>query len=868
MGMDFGVEGFLDRNDAVRSPRDLFAALVDLPPEERASYLTRHPPEESIRREVEALLAADGRAELLFNRAVIRGAQDLLLDPPEMRLGPYRTLRLLGRGGMGAVYLAERADGQVEKRVAVKVMHPGMETAGLLERFHTERQILAGLSHPGIAPLHDAGATPDGRPWFAMECVDGMPIDVFAESQHLDIAARVRLFLKVLDAVEYAHRHAIIHRDLKPANILVPEDGQPKLLDFGIARVLGNTTSTATRILTPEFAAPEQVRGEAVTTATDTFLAGGVLYKLLCGSNPRDLTAATPAQVENLICDRDVTSPRAVNPALDRDLENIVLTALRREPERRYSSVGDFALDLRRYLEGLPVSATPDSLGYRARRFVSRHRISAAAAVFCFLALVAGIVATSYQAAVARRHFQEVRTLANSFLFDFENEIHDLPGATKARAMVLKTAQKYLDTLYRETPGDPPLMREVAESYDRLAKLQGGRFAGNIGEPGAAIENYRKAIALRILLGDGSSADSKRRRTLGRTYANLANTLVNAGHGPEAKEAALAAVRNAEGLLKLSGAEDSVIAANTAYLTYATISAILSEAKSSFEYYGKAIQLADSWETSHPGERANRIRLADALYNLAQIQDLFGDPAASAITARRSVDLVESLVATATTAQLSRLRVLSHVQYGKALAKLGEDRSAEALQQLRAATSLATERSRKDPANVLAAMDDLYVRASLGSVLAGRKDPAAVPFLLEVRKTLTDRMEKAPDDFIALKILVDVRTDLSVSLLPSNPAGALAEAQAAVHGSDAILTASPRDAVSNKAKAIALLAQADAQEALGSAAAALQSVELADKSCRLLLQLSPSDDSARQLSARVQKSRLEFADSRKSPRVP
>jgi len=212
--------------------------------------------------------------------------------------------------------------------------------------------------------------------------------------------------------------------------------------------------------------------------------------------------------------------------------------------------------------------------------------------------------------------------------------------------------------------------------------------------------------------------------------------------------------------------------------------------------------------------------------------------------------------------------VLSHAQYGKALAKSGEDRSAEALQQLRAASALAKERSRKDPANVLAAMDDLYVRASLGSVLAERKDPASVPFLLEVRKTLTDRMEKAPDDFIALKILVDVRTDLSESLLRSNPAGALAEAQAAVHGSDVILTASPRDAVSNKAKAIALLAQADAQKALGRGADALQSIELADGSCRLLLQLSPSDDSARQLSARVQKSRLEFADSKKSPRVP
>jgi len=250
------------------------------------------------------------------------------------------------------------------------------------------------------------------------------------------------------------------------------------------------------------------------------------------------------------------------------------------------------------------------------------------------------------------------------------------------------------------------------------------------------------------------------------------------------------------------------------------------------------------------------------------MQDLFGDPAASAITAKRSVDLVEPLIASATTAQLRRLRVLSHAQYGKALAKLGEDRSAEALQQLRAASSLAAELSRKDPANVLASMDNLYVRASLGSVLAERKDPSAVPVLLEARKALTDRMEKAPDDFFALKILVDVHTDLSASLLPSNPAGALAEAQAAVQSSDVILTASPRDAVSNRAKAIALLAQVDAQMALGRAADALQSVELADKSCHLLLQLSPSDDSARQLSARVQKSYLEFANTKRPPRVP
>ena len=833
---------------------------------------------------MEALLAADRSAELIIDREVKLAARSLFLEPAEMRLGAYRTLRLLGRGGMGSVYLAERVDGEILKHVAIKVVHPGMEAAGLLERFHTERQILAGLDHPGIAALYDAGATADGRPWFAMEYVDGQPIDAFAEAQDLDVAARVRLFLKVLDAVDYAHRHAVIHRDLKPANILVPEDGQPRLLDFGIARVLGrvnppgtnqpgtnqpgtnqpgtNQPGAATRILTPEFAAPEQVRGDAVTTATDTFLAGGILYKLLTRANLRNLDGATPAQVEQLICEQDAIAPRELNPALDRDLENIVLMALRREPERRYSSVAAFALDLRRYTEGLPVSATPDSAGYRARRFVSRHRISVAAAAFCVCALVGGIAATAWQAAVARRHFQEVRTLANSFLFDFENEIHDLPGATKARSLVLKTAQQYLDKLYPESPGDAGLTRELAESYDRLAKLQGGRFAGNTGEAGAAIANYQKAIALRISLGDGRSSDPKRRRTLGRTYANLANALANAGRGPEANAAGQAAVRNAEGFLQINKTEDAVIAANTAYATYASVLGVLSEAKPCFEYYGEALRLADSWEASHPGQRANRIRRADILYNLAQFQDLFGDPVASAVTAKRAINELEALLAEGTTPQLQRLRILAGAQYGKALAQVGnaadrQDRRDETLRQLRDSASLATERSNKDPANALASMDKQYVRSILGAALVQLGDPGAIPVLEETKREVSARVAKAPDDFEAIKTLADVHSSLSDALLRSNPARALEEAAAAVRMSGIVIAASPRDAVANKAKVIALLAEANAQNLLGRSADALQSARLAARSSGLLLELSPSDVSARQLAGRAQRAQSE-----------
>jgi len=295
-----------------------------------------------------------------------------------------------------------------------------------------------------------------------------------------------------------------------------------------------------------------------------------------------------------------------------------------------------------------------------------------------------------------------------------------------------------------------------------------------------------------------------------------------------------------------------VIAANTAYATYASVLAVLSEAKPCFEYYGKAVRLADSWEASHPGQRANRIRRADILYNLAQFQDLFGDHAASAATAKRALSELEALMAKGTTPQLQRLRILAGAQYGKALAQLGRERWDETLRQLRDSVSLATERSSKDPANALASMDKQYVRSILGTALVQMGDPGAMPVLKETKRELSVRVNKAPDDFEAIKILVDVDSGLSDALLRSNPAGALEEAAAAVRMSEIVIAASPRDAVANKAKVIALLAEADAQKVLGRSADALQSARLAAKSSSLLLELSPSDASARQLADRAQ----------------
>ncbi len=717
------------------SVRELFDAAVQLPPQERARYLDEHTADELVRRQVEALLAADC-CESLVVGAVRQAARELLAEPGELRLGPYRTIRLLGRGGMGAVYLAVRADGAVDKQVAIKIVHPGLESAGALDRFYAERQILANLSHPGIAALYDAGASDDGRPWFAMEYVDGQPIDVFADARKLGVRERVELFLKVLDAVEHAHGHVVIHRDLKPANILVGADGNPKLLDFGIAKVLGETqaATTATRILTPEFAAPEQVRGQALTTATDTFLAGGVLYKLLTGANPHNLAGATAAQVEQIICERDVTPPRQLNPQLDRDLENIVLMAVRREPERRYVSVTMFSLDLRRYLDGLPVSATPSSLGYRARRFVARHRVAVAAATFCCMALAGGVAGTAYQAAVARRHFQEVRALANQFLFDFENEIHDLPGATKARDKVIKTAQKYLTQLYAEVPGDPKLMREVAQGYAKLATLEGGTYSTSTGEYRESLEDFRRAIQLFERLGDGNSSDTSLRRNLCRLHASMAVACLAAGRDEEARQTSLAGAKLGEDFVRVSQSQDALIGGYNSLRTHASILAAVGEANASYDYFHRAIRVAESWLAAHPGDRTSQGLIADAMFNLSEVQDLFGDRAGAAASAKRGVNLADELIAVKSTSQLINIRVLLVGQYGKALSELGPAEWPEARKQLRRGLDLATQLYNGDTANRLAFGHYVYEKQHLGAALAAHGDIAGIGVLLEARR--------------------------------------------------------------------------------------------------------------------------------------
>ncbi|MEX2466564.1 MAG: serine/threonine-protein kinase [Gemmatimonadota bacterium] len=409
----------------MRSPQwprveELFHAALEVDESRRDEFLReRCGDDTALYSDVARLLEADAQSRDRIGRTVRDAAGAVETDAFVGRaVGRWRLVREIGRGGMGTVYLAARAEGDFEQSAALKLIRLGMDSEQILERFRRERQILARLQHPDIARLLDGGLTDEGRPWFAMEFVRGRPIDRFCDEHRLGVESRLRLFLKVCRAVAYAHRSLVVHRDLKPDNILVTEDGEVRLLDFGIAKVLeddepGDTlTRTAFRVMTPGHASPEQVRGEPVGTATDVYSLGLILYQLLAGVRPYEVSNRSPVEIERTVCDTQVERPSTKLAAMDAedalrigtardtevrrlrsrlrgDLDVICLEALRKEPERRYGSVDALATDVERYLEGMPVAARPDTLAYRARKLMRRHPTGVAAT----LAVTVGVSA-------------------------------------------------------------------------------------------------------------------------------------------------------------------------------------------------------------------------------------------------------------------------------------------------------------------------------------------------------------------------------------------------------------------------------------------------------------------------------------------
>jgi serine/threonine protein kinase len=425
----------------------LFEELATLAPAERERIFAERQVAQGVRAELESLLSFDSSKDESLGACVADAAADMLRNANGYRLGdcgPYRPVRLLGSGGMGTVYLAERGDGEIQQKVAVKLLGAGGNRPVWRERFLQERRLLASLNHPSIVHVIDAGHTADGRPYLAMEYVEGIPIDLYATQ--IEVPERLKLFLHVCEGVSHAHRHLIIHRDLKPSNILVNSSGQPKVLDFGIAKMLDNTgepTRTIERLLTPNYASPEQLRGENQTTATDVYSLGAVLYKLLTGRSPHETGAKGAATIEAIAGTLEIPPPTRLNPAVPTDMNYILRKALRSEPEERYATVDGFADDIRALLERRPVEARSGDVWYRTRRLLRRYWVPALASTLVMLTLSAGFGVANRERMIAQRRFQEVRQLANK-LFDIDAEMRRSPGATKARQLIVDTSLRAL----------------------------------------------------------------------------------------------------------------------------------------------------------------------------------------------------------------------------------------------------------------------------------------------------------------------------------------------------------------------------------------------------------------------------------------
>ncbi|MDZ4799253.1 MAG: protein kinase [Bryobacteraceae bacterium] len=617
-------------------------------------------------------------------------------------IGYYELLRLIGKGGMGTVYAARRADQEFNKLVAVKLVKPGMESEEILRRFKHERQVLAGLDHPNIARLLDGG-TEDGTPYLVMEYVEGTAIDVYCKTQQLPVAEKLNLFCTVCSAVQYAHQSLVVHRDIKPPNIMVSTEGVPKLLDFGIAKVLHPDftdqpamTMASQKPMTPEYASPEQVRGEPVTTASDVYALGLLLYELLTTVHPLR-TAYELVGLHKAVLETDPERPSEMlrhiangpdasdTPAVDLkrlalklhgDLDAIVMMCLRKEANRRYASVQHLIDDINRYLEGLPVKAHADSAGYRIGKFMRRHTASVVAGVTIAAALLISSTISwvfYHRANVERRRaesrFDDVRQFSTYVLFDLD-KVLDL-GITPARNALLEKATEYLGRLERDQGGDLAMEHELIRGYLKIGDSRGSLYGPNLGDREGAKRSYTKALAL---LEKSKNPDAV---LLAQTEVRLAD-LMTQDQSP----------KDALGL------------------------------------YEKALAVLDG--ASARNDLEARRALAEVLPRFAFAQIQAGMPQQALASYEKGVRVVRELMrSSGATPELRKLEARSELRLGETWAKLG--RTDDGLVAMRRAVSTYQELADAAPDSPLAQRPVATSAAVLGDVLttAGRHAEAA-----------------------------------------------------------------------------------------------------------------------------------------------
>lgn len=705
--------------------KELFAAAIELDRDARERLLAGE--SEEVRRELSVLIDAHSRADEFIAAPVV---EEFGLDRDssiDRQIGSYRLVERVGAGGMGTVFRAEKEG--FGGSFAIKIIKRGMDTDAVLRRFEMERAILARLEHPNIARLIDGGTTDDGVPYFVMEFVDGVSLVRFCDERDIGIGGRLELFREICGAVAYAHQALIVHRDIKPSNILVTSDGRPKLLDFGIAKMLGDDdaenspTETQSRMFTPEYASPEQLGGSPVTTVSDVYSLGVVLYELLSGQRPFKTKSGNAFELANLILTEDpvrpssltnhrpnVTNGRVDSPAdsigaviastrrdrrqLEGDLDNIILKSLRREPDRRYQSVADFSEDVRRFLVGLPVVATGDSRFYRFSKFVARHRrgVASAAAAGVFIigasgaAVWQGITATRERERAEQR-FEQVRKLANSVIFDYHDGLVDVPGTLPVRAKMVNDSLFFLDSLSAETSEDVDLRREVVRAYVKVASVQDGSGVENTGGSSDAVASLGKAAALQTTVVERTGAESDR--------ALLASVLID-----------LAFKQRDSG--DQAAGEDSVRRALGIYLAL-------------------------------PETSENRSRLAKGYWYAAMLNNSRTDFDSSLQNFGKALEIYEKLVADGYEAEKNRRNVaLTSKNIGSVLQVRG--RRDEALSYFKKALSLDRENALKHTSDQRAQLDLAFTIALVAGIHRGKNE---IPQALEYYRESVAIREKA-----------------------------------------------------------------------------------------------------------------------------
>ncbi len=715
--------------------KEVLGAALNLPPESRPGYVAQAcASDEDLRREVESLLDSHEQAANFIEGPVFGLASESQVG---RRIGPYRIVGEVAHGGMGIVYRAVRADDQFRQQVAIKVVRSCPDSDVILRHFRNEREILAGLAHSHIARLLDGGATEDGRPYFVMEYIEGQPLDAYCAARRLGVSERLGLFLEICSAVFYAHQRLVVHRDLKPSNILVTSEGEPKLLDFGIAKILADpapATLTSERMMTPEYASPEQLRGEQVTTASDIYALGVLLYELLTGRHPHPSGSHAPHLIARMICEQEPQKPSlAARPALRRrlegDLDGIVLKALRKEPEERYSSVEQFASDIRRHLEGLPVAARKGTLRYRGVKFLKRHKAAIAAAAIVAVSLVAGLASTAMETRVARaeraraeRRFNDVRKLAHSFMFEVHDAIENLPGSTAARTLLVNKALQYLDSLAAENPGERSLQRELASAYERVAKVQGNPIFPNLGNTQGALASYRKALAIREALARAEPRNDEVLMELASTHFQISNVLGATGDITSAVKESRTALALSEAVAgRFAGDRkfQEELISNT--YNYADLLRTTGDLEASLAQYSHATELSRALLAANPSETAGKIHLAASLDGRGGVLNEIGDSTSALEDRRQALRIrLELVTADPHSAHYVRQLAFSHHNVALLLVQTGEPKQAleHFLEELRLFGLLRAA----DPSDIQARRNVSLAHRQIGELLTQTSD--------------------------------------------------------------------------------------------------------------------------------------------------